>query len=319
MSDQEIRDALEAAQNMEPPRLKSISHRELMSTQYEPLKWIIPDLLPEGLTILAGSSKIGKSWLALDLCQSVAFGDYGINHKPVNAGSVLYLALEDSERRLQERFRMISTGNMRQSERLHFCTEIPRAHEGGLALISGWLDEHPDCRLIVIDTLQRFRETSGRGVETYGSDYEAMIPLQKLARDRRIALVLVHHTRKADAKDPFDKVSGTTAIMGAADSVWLLSRARGEADGTLNITGRDVNEQDLAMRFDKNNCTWAVIGNVSEVASSDEEREILDFLWDSDQPVTPTIVAKALGISCDAVKKRLRRMHTKEKVTQSGY
>jgi hypothetical protein len=318
MSQESIRQVMAESDvfELEMSILQTITLKDLMEKPFEPIQWVVPELLPEGLTLLVGAPKIGKSWLALDLCRTLAFGGDAMNRKHVESGEALYLALEDSERRLQDRFVKISQEKERCSEALHFATCIERADQGGMEALNRWLDGHPGCRLVVIDTLQRFRERSNSGRETYASDYAAMEPLQAMAIQRRLAVVLIHHTRKAEASDPFDKVSGTNALMGASDCTWLLERARGEADGKLIVTGRDVEEQELALRFDPADCRWTVIGNALEVASSREEREILDLLKASDEPLSPKDVQEELGISDSAAKMRLRRMYQAGKIAQ---
>ena len=205
---------------------------------------------------------------------------------------------------------------------MYLGKEIPRAHKGRLGLLGNWRDENPKCRLVIVDTLQRFREQSTRGAETYASDYEALIPLQTLARDRRIALVMVHHTRKMEAKDPFDKISGTTAIMGAADCVWLLSRGRGENEGKLSITGRDLDEHELLLKFDKSTCQWKVTGDASAMAASQEENDVLELMSDITEPITPKLLGIELGITPSAAKMRLQRLMNKrlvEKLARGQY
>ncbi len=299
--------------------LKTITGQELMNNHYEPLRWVVPGLLPEGLTLLVGAPKLGKSWLALRLCHTVACGGVSINHQSVEQGSVLYLALEDSERRLQERLNIMQVGDRADLDQLHFSNEISRSDQGGLEQIKTFLDENPACKLVIVDTLQRFRAQAHRGPETYATDYDALIPLQKLAQERRIAIVLVHHTRKMDAKDPYDKISGTNALMGAVDTIWLLERGRGESEGKLNITGRDLDEQDLVLQFDKNTCQWSVLGNTCEIAATTQELEVIELLAQYQQPLTPAQIAQALGIKSSAAKRRLERLLKKNKIKKVGH
>lgn len=236
--------------------LQTVSALELERKNIPPLRWIVDGLIPQGLTILAGAPKAGKSWLALDLCLSVARGDPFWNRDvdPV-VGEVVYLALEDSERRLKSRMQTVLDGRSAPSN-LSFITEAP-AIDGGLVQQMQFLfDCRPNTSLVIIDTLGRIRQASTK--EGYLKDYQEMAALKRLADEQGCALIVVHHLRKMRSVDPFDMISGTNGIAGAADTQLVLQRERQSTDGRLAITGRDLDEAEYALKFTEK-CRWELI------------------------------------------------------------
>lgn len=281
---------------------------ELVGTQFHPPQWAIPDLLPEGLTILGGRPKLGKSWLALGLTVDVTSGQRALRAFPTVPGSTLYMALEDGPRRIQERLLLV-LGEMSASPHMHVVTEWPRMDEGGLDALEAWLDATPACRLVVIDTYKKVksRQDSGRK-QLYDIDYESMEPLAVLARAKRVAVVVVFHTRKAESADPLELISGTLGLSGAADAVMVLRRERGQADASLFVTGRDVEERDLALRWNHDDVFgWEYLGSAEQFRLSRERQRILDVL--AQMPgVKPMDIAGAAGMAAGNVRYLLFRM-----------
>mgnify|MGYP000186472276 CR=1 FL=1 len=233
-------------------RLQTIDADTLQSTAYEPVSFVVDDLLPQGLHLLAGAPKIGKSWLALWLCLCAAQG------KPLwtfatHPCEVLYLCLEDSFQRIQSRLFDLTED---APPTLHFAVMSQQLHNGLVEQIEQFLKEHPQTRLIVIDTLQRIR-TAGNDANPYASDYRDIGVLKALANKHRIAILLVHHLRKMNDDDPMNMISGTTGISGATDSNFVLKeRRRGSGEATLYCTGRDIEYRELPLVFDKSGYTW---------------------------------------------------------------
>ncbi|MDE2100188.1 MAG: AAA family ATPase [Patescibacteria group bacterium] len=240
---------------------------ELMNKEFEDIRWAIEDLLPEGLTILAGDPKVGKSWLALDICLAVASGTKIMGDYETSRGEVLYLALEDSERRLCDRITLVAQEDgANENAPLYYEINIPNMAFGGLEDLDDWLTAHPNCRLVVIDTLARFMPTGEKGVNAYQSDTVTVAPLQRLALKHRIAMIAVHHVRKQKSDDIFGQISGSHGITGVADASWVLQRARTESTGRLTVTGRDIKEMQLVAEFNEDTHRWTLIGDVRQEA-----------------------------------------------------
>ena len=238
----------------------------LMSTVLPPIRFVVDRLLPQGLHILAGSPKVGKSWLALWLCLCVAKGEPVWNF-PTAQGGVLYLCLEDSYSRIQSRL-LDLTDDVPSG--LCFATMSERLHTGLVEQIEGFLAGHPDTVLVVIDTLQRIR-AAGNEANPYASDYRDLGVLKELADRHRIAVLLIHHLRKLNDEDPMNMISGTTGISGATDTNLVLKKEkRGGSAATLYCTGRDIEYQELVLEFDQDAHVWKL---VSSGESTEEEQD----------------------------------------------
>lgn len=245
-------------------RLTSFNAADLMGMEFPPVRYIVPGYIAEGCTILAGASKLGKSWLVLQAAVAVANGSTCLGGQ-CDQGDVLYLALEDNPRRLKDRLRkqhpaMGLTGQQMPAC-LQFETEWPRADQGGLQKIADWLAEHPNAKLVIIDVLKMFRANRKGNKNPYDLDYEDINPLSKIAAEFNVAIVIVHHTNKgALSSDPFDRVNGTGGISGAADTTLIMAR---NDEGLIELygRGREIEEIETAMSFIKETCTWSVRGN----------------------------------------------------------
>ena len=200
---------------------------KLRNKAFPPIKWIVPLYLPEGLTVFAGKPKIGKSWLMLGVALGVARGTKALGQK-VEKGDVLYCGLEDGERRMQDRCTKILGADLKTwPKNFTFRWGLDALDDGGLDFLEKWLTDHPNRRLVVIDTLGKVKGNKARDEEQYLFDYRMVGSLQELSTKYRAAIVVVHHVRKAAAEDVLDTVSGSTGIAGAADSVMVLGRERG--------------------------------------------------------------------------------------------
>jgi hypothetical protein len=295
-----------------------ISARALCTMTFEPMKFIVPKIIPEGLTILAGRPKIGKSWLVLLLGLVLsngvaAFGlDYGTT-RPIK-GSVLYLGLEDGKRRLQSRMtKLIGVRPENWPEELYLKTEWRRLDQGGLNDIRAWhrsvKDRGGNPILVVIDTLVKVRAPGSSKHTPYQNDHDALAGLQKLAEELSIAIVLNHHDRKMDADDVFDTVSGTLGLTGAVDTILVLTKKAGVV--TLHVRGRDIEEEvSLAMRFNKEDGRWSVVGEAAEVQRSEVRARVLAALASAPPEglKVQAIIAEAGIRSRDAADQLLLRM-----------
>jgi len=248
---------------------------ELMNKDIEPIRWVVNQLLPEGLTMLAGKPKLGKSWLALLLALSVCGAQDALGYGCVG-GEILYIALEDGERRLQDRVRILGADNLgHHLRRFHYRTEWRSMNQDGLEDLEVWMASHPDTRLIVIDTYGKMRGDLA-GKDRYSEEYTLLGALQTFATRHRVAVLLVHHLRKQAADDWLEQLSGSQAVTGAADTLLGLFRERGQMDATLRLVSRDADEFDLALRFD--NGLWESMGDATHYRISVERSEILEAI-----------------------------------------
>ena len=267
-----------------------ITARELQTKQFKPVRIILPDLIPEGVTILAGKPKIGKSWLMLDVCVAVAGDRFVLGDKKPVQGDVLYLALEDNQRRLKKRMDK-PMGDYSWPERLDLHTEWKRLDQGGLEDIEEWCKAKPERRLICIDTLAKMRPLVGRNEQAYAADYRAIEGLQRIAGQYQVGIVLTHHLRKASSEDDaFDDVSGTLGLTGAADTIVIMKRHSGMVK--VYVRGRDIEEGEFAAEFNRESCRWRLVGAADEVFRSQERQAILAVLKDTMRPMSvPEIMA----------------------------
>ena len=251
---------------------KTISAEELLSTPLPPVKWIIPDLLPAGLALFAGPSKAGKSWLTLWLCLQIAQGN-PVWNREIEPRTVIYFSLEDTFNRLQNRiFQLIDGGDA--PERLILQTECPSIGQGLEEQVESLIHTYCDVGLIVIDTLQKVRLSDGNG-GMYANDYKEAGALKKLADKYGICILLIHHLRKQTASDPFDQISGSTGIMGVADTSWVMQRKRMSQTADILLTGRDMDDRTLHLR--EENCIWTL--EDEETAEERKIRAVPDYLW----------------------------------------
>lgn len=275
------------------------SAEDLEKMDLPEISWIVPGIIPEGLTILAGKPKMGKSLLALGLSVAISSGGKAFSSIDLfeHQGSVLYLALEDNDRRMKQRLSKICMGE-KFPKNLIYTTEIKRGTEG-VKSIRAWIEKNKeDARLVVIDTFVSFRgKASNKMTNEYERDSNDMELIQRLAGDFGIGIVIIHHLRKAIAEDDFDTISGTLGLTGKADTNLILKRTRGEADAVLMGTGRDLDEDiDIALKFDTSIASWVSLGNAGEYLISKEKKAIIDIISKSkDEPLSPKEIAETLG------------------------
>lgn len=284
--------AAEVYERQRPPMPTGITAAQLKSKSFKPIAWVIPDLIPDGLTMLAGKPKLGKSWLMLDAAIAVSRGGFVLDQKCAQ-GDALYAALEDNERRLKGRMAAVCK-SQDWPDRLTFWTEMEKLEDGGLDQLRAWAESVQNPRLIVIDVFSKVRRAKGSQEGLYDADYAAAVPLKKFADETGIAVVIVHHLRKMAADgDPLDMVSGSTGLTGAMDTILVLNR--GSEGVTLYGRGRDIPEIEKAVQFDKQTCRWSLLGDASEVHLSSERRAILDALRAEAEPLTPNGIADVTG------------------------
>lgn len=261
----------------------SVTAADLLSTPLVPLEFIVDQLTPYGLTILAGAPKTGKSYFALQLALSVAQGERFLD-RPTKQGDVLYLALEDGSDRLARRLHQLAPAR-RDLGQIAFDFTASRLGEGLEADLDAWYARVERPRLIVIDTLGRIDPGPRRGQSEYAHVTSILGPLQQWALNRKVAVVLVHHIRKAgagemQAADVFDRILGSQGILGVVDAAYVMLRGRRDQTAELHLTSRDFEEDALALTVDPATMWWSatVLQKDPLAKFSDRRREIVEIL-----------------------------------------
>ncbi len=307
-------DLLEAAyarmmRMTDPHYLNAISITELYQTTYQSRPPIIDGLLYSGAYILAGAPKIGKSFLVAQLAYHVSTGQPLWNYE-VRQGTVLYLALEDDFQRIQSR--MFQMYSVHDSSNLFFATSANKVGNGLNEQLTRFMQEHPDTRLIVIDTMQKIRECGGEAY-SYASDYEIVGKLKAFADQHSICVLTVHHTRKQPAGDSFDMISGTTGLLGCADGAFLMKKElRTGTEATIDVVGRDQQDQILYLKKDMVTQIWSLTkaANAPAKAPPDPVLEAIAQYVSVNQPQwsgTATELANtvSVGLAANALSKYL--------------
>lgn len=287
---------------------------DLKTAKFPPIQYVIPGILPEGLSILAGRPKVGKSWMALEMCLGVAGDHHVLGGIRPDLGDVLYCALEDTPQRLQRRIRKLNYGVW--PDRLTLATKWRRLDAGGTKDIGRWARSVLCPRLVVLDTLARVRPERNVRDTQYDGGYKAAAELHALANEMRFAVLMLHHLRKQEADDPFDLISGTLGLVGCADTGIILQR--GPQGTTLYMRGRDIEESEQAISFSSDTCRWTLLGEAVEVRRSDTRKQIMAALENADALMSPDDIHKATGIKLNTVHQQLPKMLRDGEVVRAG-
>ena len=236
--------------------LITITAGELMDRQFLPRHSVVENFLPTGTFILSGQPKIGKSFLMLMLCWCVSEGKPFLGFE-TRQSEVLYLTLEDTDARIQERLaRMFGTDW--DGTKLHLTFRTTLSGNDLIQQLQNFVFDHPETRLIVIDTLYLAREGGDGTAYSYGSDYKDIRPFKLFTDAYDLALILVHHTnKKLDEGNPFNQISGTNGLLGAADGGFVLCAEQDKR--FLHCIGQDLPMQHYELRFDRETCLWELI------------------------------------------------------------
>jgi len=265
--------------------LEVYTAKQLAEMDLKPPEFIVDGLIPKGIVMLAAAPKIGKSWLALDIAVSVTEGLPFLGYQS-NKSDVLYLALEDSLYRLDNRLNKLMQGISRPSG-LITAIESENMSNGFIRQLETFIKSNRSVKFIIIDTFQKIKPQSDKGKTAYEQDYALLAEFGRLTREHSLCILLVHHTRKSNGAegDAFEDILGSTALQGATDAMMVIKKKkRTDEVATLYITGRDVFQQELYVYFDKAQCRWINQGTVEEI---DEQRTTL--YYDND-PLVKTIV-----------------------------
>lgn len=251
----------------------SIAASDLQTAKIDPPEWLIPDVLPQGLAILCASSKVGKSWMAMQMCLAISRGKEFLDYASNQAGC-LYLALEDGIFRLKDRLNKVLDGGKAPSN--FYLSIKANGLDGGLIKqLDEEFEEHPDIKLIIIDTLQKVRGSAKKDEIAYATDYRELGALKEYADNKRICIFLIHHLRKmADENDVFNMISGSNGIMGVCDTIFIIyKKKRQDENAVLFMTGRDIRQQDVVVHFDETKYQWEMVGTAEEEERKRKKRE----------------------------------------------
>jgi hypothetical protein len=287
---------------------------DLMTADLPPQAFAVKGIFTVGANLFAGPPKLGKSWLMQDAAYSVAVGRRFLDHE-AEQGHVLYLALEGSQRHLQDRFKAIQRHSPLAHD-MQIERGWPALDRGGMADLDTYLREHP-TRLLVIDTLSRIAGRKGR--DQYQDEHDRMSRLSELGHEHDCSVVAVLHDRQAAAKDWTHKVMGTNGYLGAADGISLLTVNPGkQADATLHVTGREFEPSEHALQLVRDYGWKRLAGPAVDYEISDTRKRILDYLRQHSEGATPKQVAADLDIDSDTVRQRLFHMVKQGHAAKSG-
>lgn len=283
-----------------------ISFSDLLETDIPPIKYIVPGLLPQGVILVSGDPKVGKSWMAMQISLGVATGGQVLGSFEVtDTAAVLHLGLEDSDPLFKERLgKLVCDISCPQNA---FFTNRWLRFPKGLENLKDFLDQNADTGLVVIDCLETIRDTKANSQTLFSYDYNTLLDLRKIASEYAIAILVIHHNRKMAADNPFHKVSGSLGLTAVADQTMVLEKARGGGSATMSVTGRSVRESTLNLSFDQDSCVWSVI-NPDEVTTR-ERRSILGVLKAArPRAMGPSEIARQLGGDAANVRQLLHKM-----------
>ncbi len=242
---------LKFQQAMEPDFIFASTLSQLLDQTIPPKKSVMDGFLHSGTYIFAGAPKIGKSFLAAQICYHVSLG-LPLWSMPTKQGVAYYLALEDDVGRLQHRFSTMY--GVEGSDSLYLSTEAKKLGEGLEKQIAFFVRNHPDTSLVVLDTLKMIR---GMEKMSYANDYEAVARIKAVSDSLDICIIVVHHTRKQGADDPFDTISGTNGLLGAADGGMVMYKENRMSDRVvLSAVGRDQRDLTLTLKQLPHNQVW---------------------------------------------------------------
>ena len=288
------------------------SAADLQTKTFDPLRWIVPNYLPEGLSVLGGKPKVGKSWLALDAATAVATGGTAWVSNASRA-TCSRSCLEDGDRRLQRRMTMMLGAQKRRwPERLQYATGWSRLNDLGLDWMREWIDNVSKPRLIVVDILERVRQRATAADKKsqksqYSADYDALATLQELSVEAQLSILVLHHQRKMGADDLIDTLSGTLGLGGAVDAVLILGKDE-QFDKFLYGRGRDLEEFNINIKQDAQ-MRWQVLGQRTEAQASPERAKIIAVLRQAGRPMHVREISEAVGGKYNNVKNLLAKLH----------
>ena len=291
-----------------------LNAEQIMDKKFNKLPHIVPGVIPQGLTLLVASPKMGKSFLCLEIALAVASGGkvLGID---VEAHEVLYLALEDTKQRVRERLAKLLQGAT-PPKQLHIPVRWMKGNGNEFKELCRWLKELPGTKLIIIDTLVQFCSWK---LGNYNADYQEISKFKTIADAHKIAIILVHHQRKTGATDMCERVSGSNGLFGAADTLVILDGQPFQDEATLKIISRDLRNTEIALKRDEKTGSWEVREQGAGDNMTPERQEIVKLLRESPRPWRLQEIAAALGKKKANVANLLASLTKQAIVTKVSY
>lgn len=289
-----------------------ITARELQQKTIDPINYIIPDLLPEGLAGLAGSPKAGKSYMSLNIAFAVSRGKDVFDKFKTNKSSVLYLPYEDNERRLQDRIEyMLDEDDDNAPENIIYpdMRFFPPLNEGGLKIIAKLLEKIPDIKLVIVDTLARaITLSSSKFKNQYIEEYEIATELQKFAIEKKICILCTHHTTKGESDNIFNLIQGSVGLTAGFDTLFVINKEK--QNTFLHSTGRDIESNKFAVEFNKESFKWKILDYRPSIDTTPEREDIIE-LFDNDENkiLTPREISSLLDKKPSAVSRLLTKIN----------
>lgn len=323
LSDKKVEVKTIKAERKRKSNLNLITAREIQNLDIPEIHWVIKDMLPEGLAILAGAPKIGKSWMALGFALSVTGGNKALGYFDTCKSAVVYIALEDNLRRIKSRIKnMLSIEpDYKAPDNLIYLKEsynFPKLNENGIEELQNLVDDNPDIKLIIIDTLGRAKADKKRmDNNIYQADYDLGSRLQLFTLKNRICVLVIHHTKKGSEENVFDEISGTTGLTGAMDSLLVIKKKSNEHK--LYLTGRDVKEAEYTVVFDDKIFCWNVLEKKDEINITAEREEILELIKTYNREMRSGEIAELIGKEKSNVSKMLKKLIRDKLLISSKY
>jgi hypothetical protein len=304
----------------------TITANDLQNLDIPQANWVIPDLIPEGLTLLAGRPKIGKSWMALNMAYAIAKGENAFGRYATNKSTVLFITYEDNHRRLQERLLAVCNGNGddKAPENLLFLKSIytfPKLNDGGLNIIEESLIKNEEIKCVIIDTFGSAIKNDGKKYGyAFHHDYEIGSTIQELASKYQAAFILLHHTRKYKSGDPYEDIVGTTGLTASPDTLLVLEKNPAINMATLSIIGRDVKDGKLGVEFNNESSTWIAKDDLPDYHTTKERMDIVElFNDDSTIELKSGDIAKSIGKSSPATSNLLKKLLKEGILIEASY
>lgn len=288
-----------------------------MTKIYDPVEWCVKKFIPIGLTLLAGRPKVGKSFVCLDLCNSVALGTNVFDDMEVVHGTTLYISMEDHGRRITSRLKDMG---LEGSDKCLLVHETPQWDSGMAEFIRAIKARHIDLNLVVVDTLVHCLPPKPGNTSDYEYYYPVISGMQRLAHELGIALVLVHHAKKGGSgaaaggagaggsDNVFDQILGSVALQGAADSLMVITRRPSESEGFFVTTSRDFGDMIYNMYFDEECLRWKKQDQGPVASYNENDRAIGWAIYNSiDKCLQPLQIHEQTGIPIKTIRTRLNK------------